>query len=779
MLTIQTNKPVVFQGQSLQPYCRYLFPPRTVADLYPALLADGAAHKAPGSFNSYERRYSSCMDAKRVLLYRHYAIGDQLICTGLAKWFADNRPEMHLDVCTHARVAALWEGHDVGLYMAPLTFEAARGYDAHILLEGMLESNCEEDQNNCYDDMFAWCGIDPETVDAKYKRPWIYPQKADEYHCEIMDPYILVHWNAGCVTRTYPEHRMMELLNNLYDAFPLAHFVVVGRAENAPRLPSTKRFRDHRNMTPRFRNLLPSRGSGSRGGQIESIQLEHGVTLKWMGAVGSDKSKSGFTSPIAVLTEIDGMDEAKSNSRETAPLGQIEARTRAYKRSREKRFLMECTVSLETGATWVEYQNSTKSFLVVPCGDCEAWVTPEREHLVGWQGADTVKEARDNSRIACPSCGSLWDDDARDTAFDRSRLLHEGQTVDEAGEIEGEDNGSETFGFRCNGAGNKFNSLGDIGAEEWEASRAEDPESKEMELCQFVWSVPYRPKVETDGDVTVAKILSLRQWWAQGSLPEGTIHCITVGADIGKHRIHWVAMAWDVLPRAHVIDYGVIDLRPSELGVEAGIVEGLDRLRGKVIAGWHGVVPERVLVDSGYQTDTVELWAHEKPLFFACMGFGQSTQIGQKYRHRKVDRAVVRAGLHYHFVRHRTRHQQLTAQCDADYWKSWFHRRVEVEAGTPGSLTLPAGDHSQLARHYTSEVREARFVKGQGIKEKWVQKRRSNHLLDCTYLACVAGHDVGVRIPGQTEKPEEEQEKWWGNKRSGRRERFQKRTPRW
>jgi len=67
----------------------------------------------------------------------------------------------------------------------------------------------------------------------------------------------------------------------------------------------------------RYRDLLPQRGGGSRGGRVESIQFGNGATLKFMSGGGSDKSRAGFTSRVVVITETDGMDQPAGTSRES------------------------------------------------------------------------------------------------------------------------------------------------------------------------------------------------------------------------------------------------------------------------------------------------------------------------------------------------------------------------------------------------------------------------------------------------------------------------------
>jgi hypothetical protein len=59
----------------------------------------------------------------------------------------------------------------------------------------------------------------------------------------------------------------------------------------------------------RYRDLMPQRGGGSRGGKVESVKFTNGATLKFMSGGGSDKSRAGFTSRVVVVTETDGMDQ--------------------------------------------------------------------------------------------------------------------------------------------------------------------------------------------------------------------------------------------------------------------------------------------------------------------------------------------------------------------------------------------------------------------------------------------------------------------------------------
>jgi hypothetical protein len=109
---------------------------------------------------------------------------------------------------------------------------------------------------------------------------------------------------------------------------------------------------------------------------------------------------------------------------------------------------MKCTVSTEQRRTWKEYQSGTRSRILLACPHCQAWVSPEREHLTGWQGAETQTAARRTSSFACPACGEFWNDADRVTADADCQLIHLGQDLDEQGNLQGESTETERLGFR-------------------------------------------------------------------------------------------------------------------------------------------------------------------------------------------------------------------------------------------------------------------------------------------------------------------------------------------
>jgi hypothetical protein len=149
-----------------------------------------------------------------------------------------------------------------------------------------------------------------------------------------------------------------------------------------------------------FKDLLPRSGPGSRGGNVRRITFGNGATLRFMTGGGRDKTRAGYTARVCVTTEVDGMDEAGSTSRETDKIAQLEGRTSAF--GDHARFYGECTVSIDMGRTWREYTGGTESKLAIRCQHCRQFVTPEREHLVGWQDAADVDAAAEKASLVCP-----------------------------------------------------------------------------------------------------------------------------------------------------------------------------------------------------------------------------------------------------------------------------------------------------------------------------------------------------------------------------------------
>jgi hypothetical protein len=493
----------------------------------------------------------------------------------------------------------------------------------------------------------------------------------------------------------------------------------------------------------RYRDLLPSEGPGSRGGDTPSITFKHGPTLKFMTGGGGDKARAGFTSRILVITETDGMDEAGTASREADKITQLEGRTSAF--GDRARTFMECTVSTETGRTWKEFTEGTRSRIAIRCPHCRAYVTPEREHFTGWQDAADVLQAAELASVLCPGCGVQWSEEDRASANRDCRLVHRGQEIDPDGNVTGAPPRTNTLGFRWTAANNLLVPQGVVGQREWSAHRAADEEAGEREMAQFVWANPAKPRVVDVSALDAAAITTKRMTTeTRGVLPAGT-EMITTACDAGMWLCHWAAIAWRPGATPHLIDYGRIEVPSDTMATEQALLNAFRQYRDEICAqGWGGMVPAMNLIDAGYLQDVaVKLSQESGETFIPSLGFGN--QSGNRKMVRQSGSRVLAIGDGYEVV-------QLPGgarviEINANQWKSWFHARLRTPVGKPGAFTLfYSTDHKSYGKHIVAEREMEEFIKGKGLVTRFEAMSRNNHWLDASSMACVAGHAAGQRI---------------------------------
>jgi phage terminase large subunit GpA-like protein len=393
-------------------------------------------------------------------------------------------------------------------------------------------------------------------------------------------------WRRFAVTGPQQSGKTLQafVLPILYHLFEMKETVIVGLPMMD--MAADKWLEDIRPAIEqtRYRDLLPTGGAGSKGGKVIRIDFKNGATLRFMSGGGSDKKRAGFTSRVVVITETDGMDESGGTSREADKITQIEGRTRAY--GDRARIYMECTVSTETGRTWKEYNGGTASRVAIRCPHCSAYVTPEREHLVGWQGAEDVLAAGDQTRVACPLCGAMWTEAERKAANAGCRLIHKGQTLNADGTVTGEPIRTNTLGFRWNAVNNLLVHQSVIGEGEWKASRDPDEDNADKAQRQFVWAIPSKAAAVDLTEFDAAAITRRTTTDMRGRVPSWCRR-ITVGIDIGKWLCHWTALAWGEHATPHVIEYGRMEVPSREMAEEMAITLALRKFRDEIHAtGW-------------------------------------------------------------------------------------------------------------------------------------------------------------------------------------------------
>lgn len=560
----------------------------------------------------------------------------------------------------------------------------------------------------------------------------------------------------------------------LYHLFEIGETVICG----LPQLDmATDKWRE--DLLPaiersRFRDLLPTRGSGSKGAaKLTAIQFRNGATLRFMGGGGGDKQRSAFTSRILVVTEVDGLDEAGEASREADKVTQLEARTRAY--GSRKRVYLECTVSTEEGRIWTEYQNGTRSRIALLCPHCRTFVSPEREHFHGWQNADSQVDAADLARFFCPNCAHDWTEDDRRLANTSAVLVHRDQEISADGDCTGYLPRTNTLGFRWSAVNNLFLTARDIGSDEWRASRAVDEELAEREMRQFVWALPAKPQL-IDTTALDAHEITRRthdRLPPRGLVPANRADRLTLAIDLGKWVAHYMLIGWNREHGAgHVVDYGIFEVPSDRLDLEHALLAALRQFADEIIEpGWpiegdteglRRLVPDQVWIDSSWQPEPVYTFARERarglPLkhhrYRAAKGFGRSQERNAGYHGPKEPnkKHCAWVGDQYHIARLPAARIFLV-EVNADHWKTYAHRRLGAPLdGGEAPLTLfraQPHEHLALARHLTAERETEEFEPGKGITIRWERIRHDNHWLDCLYNACAAAHFAGIRLMNQ------------------------------
>lgn len=510
----------------------------------------------------------------------------------------------------------------------------------------------------------------------------------------------------------------------------------------------------------RYRVQKPAKGRGSKGGEVLAVKFSSGATLRFMTGGGNDKARSAYTSRILCVTETDGMDEPGKTSREADKISQLEGRTKAF--AGNARIFLECTASVEKGRIWQEYKNGSQSRIATPCSHCGQFVTLERENLVGWEGAESLLDARDQAAWECSECQTLWSESDRRQANQNAVLLHAGQEVVD-GEIVGDLPRTNTLGFRWSAVNNLFATAGDVAMELWTASQAEDEENAEKKIRQFTFALPYEPPEFEQNQITAQYIRKRDTTARRGIIGDG-VQYVTAAADIGQRMLHWLIISWDIDARGIIFDYGVIEIKSDSLGLEVATLVALREFRDQMLEGYpainrnHNRIPDRVVIDSSWHETQGVVYAFIKETnameghrnrFLPVKGYGETQDMGGRYNSPKaLNNQVRHIGEEYHISWIKGKGIFLFV-INSDHWKDFGQKRFLAPPGDSGSMILyRAGyqEHQAIAKHLTAEEKTSEFKPGHGMVTTWKRKRAANHWFDCYYMSCAAGHLCGVRL---------------------------------
>lgn len=497
----------------------------------------------------------------------------------------------------------------------------------------------------------------------------------------------------------------------------------------------------------RYRHYLPRNGAGSQGGTPNLVEFSNGRTLEFMGGGGGDKQRASSTARILIVTESDGLDEISASSKEGQnKIDQLEGRVRSFGLSAIKFF--ECTLTVQSGFTWREYWNGTRSRIACKCTRCGHYVSPEREHLVGWDTAETKLEAGKRAAFSCPNCAELLTESDRLQMNRNAVLVHRGQEVSPDGTVSGPVPDTDTLGFRWSAFNNLLVPVEQIGQEEWSAAHSDDPAAADVTIKQQLWCLPADDDKAEKTPLTIAVVrgsaenyggrLNRRDKWV---IPEWTTF-VTAHIDVGMRVLNWSVNAHGPRNIRDVIAYGATPTeQPDLIGPEEAILAGLHKVRETIERNCDLSL---ALVDCGYQGNkkqknprrvVYEFILSCGSVWQAAMGLSTWTR---KQPAKDVEPSLTGAPWYYSLQEYITGNQSQSlwvVDFDPNHFKHLSHGSYQIVPSDKegirqaGSVTLFGSDpreHNEFAAQLNNERFEVNHKSG---KAEW-NRHGHNHFFD-------------------------------------------------
>lgn len=566
----------------------------------------------------------------------------------------------------------------------------------------------------------------------------------------------------------------------LYHLFEIREDVIVGLPDmdmagdkwRKDLLPAIKRSR--------YADQLPTKGGGSRGGKVESIEFLNGATLKFMSAGGASTGRIGYTARILVVTERDGIEKDSGKNIESDKLTQMEECTSAF--DEQARIYKEGTLTTEEGGTWQDHVGGTESEVSVECPACKKWMTPGRANLIGWQKAESAYEARKNGRFICLECGAEWTEQQRVEMNQGARLVHRGdpdwqpainpERFKDSKPIASE---SRRFSMRWSAFNKLFTSVGSLAEMEWDAARAEDQDNAEKKMCQYVWALPHKSPLLDLSLLDSQRILQKAVGHQRGIVPREAL-CLTVYLDIHQLWGYWVAIAWSEGMAGHIVEYDVFEIpKVTEDNADAAIKHALWGFKEEYIdKGWQQdgggrILPAQVWIDARWKPHIPAAFCRENgERYRSCMGYSTIQGRGQGHW-RNIDKRT--ADIRYvgtgFYLKRSQKHRTVIVHINADYFKRDVQERFAAPKEKGGFSIFevrPKSKHHTFAKHIIAEIE----VEDPDGKRYWKIMSRNNHYLDVCAGCTAAGRYVLDMIARQAKQGQAGQGAWDKSGKKGR-----------
>lgn len=299
----------------------------------------------------------------------------------------------------------------------------------------------------------------------------------------------------------------------------------------------------------------------------------------------------------------------------------------------------------------------------------------------------------------------------------------------------------------------------------------DDPPEVFASECQ---NDPVRTESSVVEMLTTNEIIAKTNGYPRGIVPDDVVH-LTGFCDVHGDVLYWMVCGYRPDFTGYVIDYGTFPDQPQHYftksqatrtlkrwkqgaGTEAAIIAGLESIVGRIVnRDWYrqdrsAVRIGKFHIDKGFKPDEIETVCRKSD-FSAILQPQQGMTPGPHAKPiSEYDRKKAwRIGDNWYEPKSARRALRYIG-ADVNYWKGFFHNRLNAPLGTPGCLSLyqpdrSGRDHRMLADHFTSEQPQETIGKRTVIQWKNLPNR-DNHWLDCAVGCMIAASTLGVQLEG-------------------------------
>ena len=533
-------------------------------------------------------------------------------------------------------------------------------------------------------------------------------------------------------------------------------------------------------------------GKGSKGATVDVIRFANGCRLQFIGTTGNEARRAGFTLQVMIKDEVDRYDTAGDSAREASAAMTVEDRADSYD---DDAYIYEnCTMTTVNGRINKQVRGGTDHSVHYRCPHCRHYVRPKRDHFVGVEGCDDIKQAEESGTFICPrpSCAAVISQQQRVAMLEDGVVVASTQVAkigtDGAALVEGDLKPTDTCSFWWNAFDNKFWKTKTLAKKEWTALYSDDLDDEDKQAKQKRWAEPVASTVLDVSKLTKATLISRVSELYKGVVPTGAAF-LSLGADYRETQLHHVVRAWmleetetSVKLTGHAIDIGWTPVERDKHGVHDATLIALRELRDRTMSGIYTdaagkpYVPGWAGIDAGYK----EQWLWEFSL--ECVGLGLQTWIptigrGQSdpnvpgsYRQpEKVDadgpnKKVYWLGDQCH-LRKSSKHADVYAEAgcplpplyllfNTDEGKAFLRDGYNAPPGSNGALGYfkpsDAAERDAVEdyrKQLLSEQERYTYVEGRGMVRKFTNKsRKLNHYLDADNICCFMAQLCGAPV---------------------------------